>query len=415
MATLLTPRRMDAQRVYYILEGASALFLQLTITIYIVFYSTTAGLDLFQIMLAASVFEATIFLFEIPTGILADVYSRRLSIIIGVAMIGSGFVVMGLFPMFIGILLGEILQGIGSTFMSGATEAWISDEIGAERANKAFVRAAQIRTLGGMMGTVISVLLASIHLRVPVLSSGALLIGLAIFLVLFMPENGFQRTPQTERSTWHTMRNTFRKGLRLIRVRPMLIVILAIAVLFAFHTEGFDHLWQLHFLDNFTLPSLGMFNSVAWLGIIGIAANLLSLALNEVVRRCVDLNDHAATARTLRLVYGVLMIGIIVFALTTNFALALAVYLLIAALRSISEPINTAWFNQNVDSHIRATMFSMRGQVHSLGEIFAGPPTGIIGNLFSVRAALIFSGAVLSLTLGLFAFTLRRETISEAE
>src|SRR5262249_185095 len=150
-------------------------------------------------------------------------------------------------------------------------------------------------------------------------SSGALLICLAIFLMLFMPENGFRRTPQAERSMWRSMWNTFREGLRLVRVRPVLMVIFAIALIFAFHGEGFDHVWQRHFLDNFTLPSLGVFEPIVWFGIIGVTANLLSLALNEIVRRHVDLNSHTDTARILRLIYGALTIGIIAFALTTNF------------------------------------------------------------------------------------------------
>jgi hypothetical protein len=50
---------------------------------------------------------------------------------------------------------------------------------------------------------------------------------------------------------------TFRVGLKLIRLRPALLVILAIGFVYAFHREGFDHLWQKHLLDDFTLSSLG--------------------------------------------------------------------------------------------------------------------------------------------------------------
>jgi MFS family permease len=123
----------DALLVYYLLEGFSTAFIQLVVAIYVVYYATTVGLDPFQIVLAGTVFETTIFLFEIPTGVVAAVYSRRLSVIIGFALIGIAWIWAGLLPAFAAILLAEVIQGIGSTFISGAAEAWITDEIGGER------------------------------------------------------------------------------------------------------------------------------------------------------------------------------------------------------------------------------------------------------------------------------------------
>jgi DHA3 family tetracycline resistance protein-like MFS transporter len=53
------------------------------------------------LVLVGTVLEPSVFIFEIPTGIVADVYSRRLSIIIGQVLIGLGFMVEGLFPVFL--------------------------------------------------------------------------------------------------------------------------------------------------------------------------------------------------------------------------------------------------------------------------------------------------------------------------
>src|SRR5688572_22202947 len=94
------PRRADALLIYLILEGASSLFFQLMITIYVVYWTTIAHLDPLQIMLAASVFEGTIFLCEIPTGVVADVYSRRLSIITGVCLGGLALLIEVFLPVF---------------------------------------------------------------------------------------------------------------------------------------------------------------------------------------------------------------------------------------------------------------------------------------------------------------------------
>ncbi len=408
-------RRLGALPVYLILEGVSALIFQLIVTIYVVYYARIAGLDALQIVLVGTVFEGTIFLFEIPTGVVADVYSRRLSIIVGAALTGIGLLIEGLLPTFGAILLAEVIAGIGATFLSGATEAWIADEIGEARAGSAFVRAAQVKQIAGIAGIILSAALASVRLNLPIAAAGALFLLLAGFLIAFMPEDGFQPTPRAGRASWKTLFATVRAGLKLIRLRPLLVVILAIGFIFAFHSEGFDHLWQKYVLDDFTLPALGSLDPVVWFGVIGLGANLLSLGVSEVIRRRVDLRDHTATVRALLAIYALLPVGIVVFSLTGHFGVALVAYWVVMALRGAGEPVGKAWLNQNLEPRIRATMFSLNSQVGAFGEIVGGPPIGWIGQAFSLRAALAACGVVLALTLPLFATASRRETAGTAE
>jgi MFS transporter, DHA3 family, tetracycline resistance protein len=239
--------------------------------------------------------------------------------------------------------------------------------------------------------------------------AGTLLLGLALLLAFVMPENGFQRAPQAERHTWQALFGTFRDGLRLIRLRRVLIPILIIEFIYAFHSEGFDHLWQKHFLDNFTLPALGTLKPIIWFGIIGLGASLLSIVLNEVVRRRVNLNDHAGTVRALMGVYGLVAVGIITFSIAGDFNTALVAYWSVAALRNVAEPMSKAWLNQSAEPAIRATLLSMRGQMGAMGEIVGGPPVGAIGKLVSLRASLTTSGIVLALALPFFIAALRRK------
>ena len=72
------------------------------------------------------------FIFEVPTGVVADVYSRRLSVIIGTLLLGIGLAIEGAIPAVVAIFIGEVIRGIGHTFTSGAMEAWLASEIGAE-------------------------------------------------------------------------------------------------------------------------------------------------------------------------------------------------------------------------------------------------------------------------------------------
>ncbi len=408
-------RRFDPVLIYLLLEGVSALLFGIVVTIYVVFYARTVGLDTLQIVLFGTVFETTIFLFEIPTGIVADLYSRRLSVILGILLTGAAYVVEGLVPTFAVVLAAEVITGIGATFLSGATEAWIADEVGADRVGAVYVRGAQVKQIAAIAGIILSVLLASVALTVPFIAAGAIFLLLAAFLIAYMPEDGFTPTPRSERATWRSLTATLRDGARLIRLRPLLLLILGYTFIFAFHGEGFDHLWQKHVLDDFTLPAIGSLDPVVWFGVFSLGANLLSLALSEIVRRRVDLRNGRSAARALLLITALQPLGIIIFSLTGNFAVALIAFWGIMALRGAGDPVGKAWLNGNLEPSSRATMFSLASQTGALGEIVGGPPVGWIGQTFSVRAALASTAAILALTIPLLVGALRRETASEAE
>lgn len=401
-------RKLEAYPVYLILTGASSLFFALIFTVNLVYQATVAGLNPLQLVLVGTVLELTAFLCEVPTGVVADVYSRRLSVIIGVFLIGLGFVVEGLFPRFEAILLAQVIWGIGATFMSGAEQAWIADEVGEARAGRAFMRGAQVGQLAGLVGIGASALLASTQMNLPIVLGGALYMVLGLFLLLFMPERHFTPAPPEARSSWKTMGDTLRSGGRLVRRRPVLLTILGIGAVYGLFSEGFDRLWTVHLLQGFTLPALGRFEPVVWFGIIRAVSSLLSVVATEAARRRLDTTNHVGVARFLLGLDVLIVASIIVFGLAGNFAVALVALWATQILRSTSGPIFTAWLNQHVDSRVRATVFSMHAQMNALGQIAGGPVVGAIGTVYSLRAAITLTGVVLSPVLGLYARAIRR-------
>ncbi len=399
--------KVDAYRIYLIFEAASSLFFALAFTFNLVYQTTVANLSPLQLVLVGTVLESSVFLFEIPTGIIADVYSRRLSVIIGVFLIGAGIFLEGSIPLFGPILVAQVLWGIGYTFTSGATQAWISDEIGEKSAGQTFLQGSQAGRVGGLLGIAASMVLVNVRVNLPIQVSGVLFALLGVFLILTMPEHGFTPTPKEERDSWRNMVSTFRGGLNMIRLRPALLSILGIGLFYGLYSEGIDRLWVKQFLDHFTLPGLGMLKPVEWFGIINAAGMLLSIAATEAVRRRLDTNSHNAIASSLLGITTILIASIFGFALASRFSLALAAFLLIDVTRSVIGPIYTAWVNQRLDSRVRATVLSMSSQVDAIGQIAGGPLLGAIGNLFSVRTAIAAAGVLLSPVLLLLARTSR--------
>ncbi len=163
-------------------------------TVNLIYFVTVLGLDPLQMVLVGTVLELSIFLFEIPTGVVADTVSRKVSIIIGVIFIGLGFVVQATVLSFGLILIAQVLWGLGYTFISGATQAWISDEIGEDQAGSAFLHATQWNQVGALVGIGLSILFSSFWgMRIPMLLGGLFFWILGFYLIIWMPENAFVR------------------------------------------------------------------------------------------------------------------------------------------------------------------------------------------------------------------------------
>ena len=110
-----------------------------------------------QLVLMGTAMEGAVFLFEIPTGVVADTYSRRLSLVIGYLGTGAAWVAVGLVsaPWLIIALWG--VWGFAYTFTSGAEEAWITDEVGVENVATVFLRGARYGQAGAVVGLLLQV------------------------------------------------------------------------------------------------------------------------------------------------------------------------------------------------------------------------------------------------------------------
>jgi DHA3 family tetracycline resistance protein-like MFS transporter len=397
-------RTLDSYRVYLILlSGAMPLFFSIYATINLIYQVQVAHLNPLQLVLVGTALEATCFCTQVPTGVVADAYSRRLAIIVGMFLMGVGIALEGLIPRFETILLAQVLWGSGATFVDGAEEAWITDELGEARVGAAFLRGAQVAKVAGIAGILIAVGLGTLRLNLPIVVAGALFVLLGFALLAVMPEAGFHRATRGERTTWKMLGATLRDGWALVLKRPVLLTILGIAAFYGMSSEGFDRLSVAHFLRDFQFPSVGHLSPVVWFGVLDIGAMVLSIGATELVRRRVDIGGSRAITRTLFVLNALLIAGVVGFGLAGSFALAVAAYWLADVMRQTSRPLYTTWLARNIDPRVRATVFSINGQVDAFGQIAGGPVIGAIGTFASLRAALVAAGAILAPALLLFA------------
>jgi len=384
-------RKFDAYKLYLALQFFTGLFFSMMFVVTSFYEATVAGLSGMQLVLVGTTVELTVLLFEIPTGVVADAYSRRLSIIIGYFLMGIGFLIEGLFPIFGMILLTQVFWGIGFTFTSGALQAWLSDEIGEENANRAFLRGNQYDLSGALIGMLLAIPLGNVMVNLPIVAGGAAVVGMGALLLLFMPETRFHPTRPEDRNSFQHMGDIFKKGITTVRSRPVLLSVLGIGFIYGLYSEGWDRLWVKYLVDHFTLPSIFGMNEVAFFGFLRAGGMLLSILVTRQVEKRLDATHAPSIARAMLGITVLLSAAIFTFAFSPALSVSILAVTVVSITRNVMGPLYDAWVNQRLDSDTRATVISMSGQVDAIGQVASGPVAALI-SLSSVRAAITMAG-----------------------
>ena len=394
--------KLSAYKTYLLFSAITAMCFSLVATVMIVYHIEIVHLNPLQLILVGTTLELACFIFEIPTGIVADVYSRKLSIVIGGVLTGVGFILEGSISSFIFVLVAQIVWGLGSTFISGSLEAWIAEEEKNKDLDEIYIKGAQAGQIGAFIGIVLSTVIANFSVRLPIIVSGVLFIILALFLWLYMPENNFKPSAPGDLNTFKKMVYTFKSGLKFVKSKSIIMILLAVTLFYGLSSEGYDRLSNAHFLQDTTLPKLGNLSSATWFGIFGILGMILSFIVMHFMAKNLKNEDNRKNGKLLLCINILYISSMLIFALTRNFSLMLIAYLATNTFRIINEPIFSAWLNGHIDDNSRATVLSINGQMNSLGQILGGPIIGIIATNISVSIGIVCTSLLVAPVLVLY-------------
>jgi MFS transporter, DHA3 family, tetracycline resistance protein len=358
-----------------------------------------------QLVLMGTAMEAAVFAFEIPTGVVADTYSRRLSLAIGYLGMGLAWLAVGLFSAPWLIIALWALWGLAYTFTSGAEQAWIADEVGADKVGPIFLRAARWGQAGAVVGLVLQVAVGTQSLRAGVILGGVFTILCGLGCILFMPETGFRRRPREERaSALVELRTTAAAGARFAWAAPVIVLLAGVEVFMGASSEAFDRLKEAHFLRDVGLPAVGSLDPVVWFGIFWLVGMLLNIAAIGSLIKSVERGGRQTVAYFLFGFTAIELVAMLFFALTGSTWLAIAALLGVFFCRNMQGPLYNTWLNEQItESSVRATVISLTGQANAIGQAGGGPALGAIGNVWGIRAALAVGAAAIAPALGLYA------------
>ncbi len=387
--------RLKAYPVYLLYKTCFSLLFSMATVLSLVYYSEVVGLNALQLVLVGTVLETACFILEVPTGVMADLYSRRRSVLTGVFLYGAGFLLEGSLPWFGTVLFAQVVWGCGDTFITGALEAWIASEEQERLMDQVFLRGDQAGHAGSIAGIVLGTLLGNLDLRLPIVTAGALFIVLGLVLVRIMPETNFSPAREKENSLLADMAGLFKVNLRFVKGAPVLLALLAITFCGGLASEGFDRLSTAHFLQDTVMPSFGPLGPVTWFGVMRLLGSGLNILAAQLLIAYMEKKGASSRTGVVFAASAGYILCLLLFAAGRSFWFVTGAFLLTGLMRSLREPVLTAWMNAHVEERMRATVFSTSGQLDALGQIIGGPIVGIAAQQGSVSWGLACTALLL--------------------
>jgi len=335
-----------------------------------------AGLSNFQAFLANAFFTAGQVLFEIPTGIIADAYGRRLSYLLGaftLALSTALYLLMWYIRgPFWGWALSSIILGLGYTFFSGATEAWLVDALRATNFKGSLESVfAKGHTVGGiamLIGSVLGGVIAQLtNLGVPyILRSAVLLINFATAFFL-MKDLGFKPKKEDHpiKDVQRIFRNSVKYGLKNPPVRYLMLA--------APFTTGVSF-YIFYALQPFLLTLYGDKKAYGIAGLVAAIAALAQIAGGLSSPHIKKLFKKRTTALAIVTIFTTVILLLV--SVVTNFWIALILIFLWGLSFAAVMPIRQTYINGEIPSEQRATVLSFDSLMGSSGGIFIQPILG---------------------------------------
>jgi MFS family permease len=402
----VTPSQPNVQRTYLVLtllQTFAASFIWGINTLFLL----DAGLSNTEAFAANAFFAAGQVIFEVPTGVVADTRGRRFSYLLGAATLLAStflyFVMWQVHAPFLGWAIASILLGLGFTFFSGATEAWLVDALGATGYTGTLEAVlGRGQTVGGvamLIGSVSGGVIAQLtDLGVPYLLRAAFLGATLVVAARSMHDIGF--TPRHGANPIDEVRSVVRGsidgGWRNPPVRALMLAapFSSGAAFFAFYASQ-PYLLQL-FGDKTAYGIAGLTAAIF------AGAQILGGILVPHARRLFRRRTDALIIGT---ALNVAILGVIGW--TGNFAIALALLAIWAMVFAIEGPLRQAYINGVIASEQRATVLSFDSLMGSTGGVIAQPALGKVADVYGYGPSYVVAAAVQAVAIP-FTFIARR-------
>ncbi len=352
-------------QIFMLFQGLAISFFFGTYQLFLV----QKGLSLLEINLLNCGFMVANFIFEIPTGAIADFFGRKKSVIIGLSIYAFSFLVYFFASSFWYFLIAEILGALAATCVSGALESLAVDEIyekGAQHDADALFRKAEIRNIGVLIGVIIGSYLGQFNLALPWILSSITFAFLAVLTNFLFKEQ--RNTVITEKDVTSTRIKQIAKDSVIYGLKNRRLMLgVSFAAILAFSFQAVNMYWPIVFKENFDLP-------VKYMGFIFAGVVLSTYGASQLSKWWQSRISCEKKAIFFSQIFTLLgLIGCYFFLDLSSF---LVFFLLHEAGRGLFNPLYRSYVNKSIDDKNRATVLSFESMIvkggAGLGLIVSG-------------------------------------------
>jgi len=356
------------------------------------FYLHRVGLDYTGMFILETVFSFSLLVSEIPTGVIADRFGRKLSLSIGSLLFGLSFLIFGLCTNYAVLLAAEVIGAVGMSLLSGADRALLYEvlrEAGKEAdAAKIISRNEAFGTMGMFIAMPAGSLFVGSGLVPYTAALGLVFVATAISLVLGSILVMSVREPERRQSTTSAIQEGI-EGFRSIFRNPSLTRFsLNYAVISALTFFMFWFYQSLLMRNGFPVSLQGFVAAAFNLG-----ATLLLMVSGPI-------NAKLGTGRSLFLssiIPGLCYVGIFFI---PGIAMAMVAIFGVTILKIYRAPLLSALMNRHIESGNRATVLSGVSMLERIITAAFYPIAGIMTDVSLERTFLIMG--ILTVGLSLF-------------
>ncbi len=374
---------------YFVVSASRELSMSFFATTYVLFL-LSRGLNLLEANLVNTVFFVTLFVFEIPTGIVADVWGRKISTIISFWLAAVGMAVYFFAGSFLMCAAAEAISAIGMTFVTGAFDAWLVDELAfhgfSGQTRWIFSRSQQAGKIASLAGALIGAFMGGINLALPWVASAATMIATALLASASMSEQSFVRRPYSFGAGWRQIGTTWKTGTAYARKSKPVRFLVVMSVIQSVGFMAPNMQWTPWFKQ--------LLGSSTDLGFVWWGVALMLMLGAELARGLAGNRSEQWTLCAVQIVIG----ACVVFAPYSSVtAYSLFFFLMHELGRGLYKPLQDAYLNANIPSAERATLLSLNAMSFHIGGAFGLVASGALANAWGIPAAWVASGIVLIL------------------
>ena len=408
----MTDAARRVQRTYLLLTLLSTLSASFIWGINTLFL-LDAGLSNAEAFAANAFFTGGMVVFEVPTGALADTWGRRASYLLGAAtLLVATLLYLAMWQAhapFWGWAIASIRLGLGFTFFSGATEAWLVDALAAsgyQEGLEAVMARGQVAGGAAMLvGSVAGGTIAqATNLGVPYVIRSVWLGLTMVAAFLLMKDQGF--TPDRNVGPLEEVRRVVRasldSGWRNPPVRWLMLSALCTGgvTVFAFYAL------QPYLLQLYGDPKA--------FGVAGLAAAILA-GTEMLAGTLVPFARRLFARRTTALIVftGIGTGCLALMGTIRSFAPTIALLVVWGLTYSVAIPIRQAYLNGILPSKERATVLSFDNLMSSAGGVVSQPALGRAADVWGYPVAYIISAGIQLVALPFLALARRERAASD--